>query len=486
MRLCLGRGMPNRDHVTFYLNGEKVNVSGDGCFLTGAEFLRTRRGLTGTKIVCAEGDCGACTVLVSHPVALQNGQLDFIPINACIQFVFQFDGLHVISIEGLTHGETSLHPIQQAFVTYHGAQCGYCTPGLVCALAGLFEHKDQVNARQVKNALTGNLCRCTGYDPIITAALSVETKQLKKLKDAYGDKTHVKELQEIRKAAVKMITPSRTVYSPTRLEDALIFMAQGLDVTIVSGATDVGVVTNKGRLEPKYFLNVNLIPEFYTVGKTQDSLSLGAKVNLTDTQRFVADRFPEFARLLNIFASVQIKNAATLVGNIANGSPIGDTLPFLFVAEAYVEIASLRGRRSVNINDLYTGYRRLALEADEIITAVKIPTLAKGGILKLYKVSKRKDLDISAFTAAILMTRHNGHIVHAKVAYGGVAPTVMRMKKLEDHLCGKKFSLDTFVQAGKVAREEIAPISDVRGTKEYRRLLAENILQKFFYESESV
>jgi len=471
-----------RDYIVFYLNGEKITVRDQNIFMTLAEYLRYAKGCTGTKIVCAEGDCGACSVLMSDPKTLLEGKLNYVPVNSCIQYLYLLDGTSIVTIEGLK-SEDAFHPIQEAMVKHHGAQCGYCTPGIVCTLAGLFENKDDVSKKNVQNALTGNLCRCTGYDPIISAALDVNTANYEKLNKRYGQKELIDDLLKQRNTPIEITINGNTLYSPTSLESFSTIRDQHKDATIVSGATDLGVVTNKGRKEIKQSISLNLIDELYYIENTDTHIVVGAKVSLSKLQKHIEKEQPEFSNLLNIFASPQIKNTGTLIGNVANGSPIGDTLPFLFVAEALIETHGPDGERTININEFYKGYRTLDLKQNEIITAIRIPHKDKNKVLKLYKVSKRKDLDISAFTAAILIEKDKSHISSAKIAYGGVAATVLRMKSIEEELTDKPFKLETFKQAAKLVRKEITPLSDVRGSQEFRYKLAENILEKFYHET---
>jgi xanthine dehydrogenase small subunit len=269
-------------------------------------------------------------------------------------------------------------------------------------------------------------------------------------------------------------------FAPTTLADAAAFKRDHPGCTIVQGATDVGVWINKRAFTSPAMLSLAKIHELHELRDDRDAIVVGANVTLAAFETFIKDRIPELAGILNIFGSPQIKNAGTLIGNIANGSPIGDTLPYLFVAGAELELAGTTGTRTVPIANYYLGYKKFDLRADEIIARVRVPVVAD--TLKLYKVSRRKDLDISAFTAAIRLRTSDGHINSATIAYGGVAPTVVRLPRTESFLAGKPIALGTFEEAGRIARGEVAPISDVRGSAEYRAQLAENILPKFYYE----
>ena len=452
-----------RDSVVFHINGREYRVRGAEIFTTLANWLRDGQKagphLTGTKIVCEEGDCGACTVLMRR-----SATEDFKPVNSCILTLFQMDGASIVTVEGLR-----FNAAQQAMVAHHGAQCGYCTPGFVVAMSGMFECCNRVTEAQVRDGLTGNLCRCTGYEPIIKAALAVDGSTMPKLRDTYPKIPDARDAVRI-----------GSFFAPTTVADAVKFKASSSGCTIVQGATDVGVWITKRAFTAPAMLSLTKIDALNSLGEENGHIAVGANVSLTSFEEFIRERIPELYRILHVFGSPQIKNAGTLVGNIANGSPIGDTLPYLFVADAQLEIAGTAGTRLVPINSFYLGYKQFDLRADEIITRVFVPIV--NDTLKLYKVSRRRDLDISAFTAAIRL-RVNGHIEEARIAYGGVAPTVVRLPKTESFLTGKAPTLDVFERAGELARSEVKPISDVRGSGAYRSQLAENIMCKFWHEA---
>jgi len=449
-----------RDQVVFAINGRDHRVGGREAFTTLANWLRYDISATGTKIVCEEGDCGACTVLIRRSTSEE-----FVPVNACILSLCQLDGASIVTVEGLR-----MNAVQQSMIAHHGAQCGYCTPGFVVAMSGLFETCDRVSDKQVRDGLTGNLCRCTGYEPIIKAALAVDGKSLPKLRDVYPDVPNARDAVRI-----------HNFFAPVTIEDAVRFKAEFPGCTILQGGTDVGVWINKRDFKTPAMLSLQKIADLNELAAgVGGAPRVGANVSLAAFEIFIEKRIPELYRILNIFGSPQIKWAGTLVGNIANGSPIGDTLPYLFVADAQLELTGVGGTRTVPINSFYRGYKQFDLRPDEIITRVHVPVV--DDTLKLYKVSRRKDLDISAFTAAIRL-RMNGRIEEARIAYGGVAPTVIRLPKTESFLKGKAPSLDVFERAGELARSEVKPISDVRGSADYRLQLAENIMAKFWFDS---
>ena len=463
-----------RDHIRLLINGRQHDVRGRAVFTTLSNYLRYDFGATGTKIVCEEGDCGACSVLIRRPSPASAPATDsadeFLPINSCIFSMFQLDGASIVTVEGL-----KLNPVQQAMIACHGAQCGYCTPGFVVAMTGLFETIDVVDESSARQGLVGNLCRCTGYEPIIKAACSVDGASMKKMRELYPQTIDDNE-------DVLIEEEGRTFFAPATLDEALSFKRKFKPCTIVQGATDVGVWINKRSYSAAAMMSLAKLRELNDLREEDGAIVAGANVTLTQFENFTRDRIPELHRILNIFGSPQIKNAGTLVGNIANGSPIGDTLPYLFVSGATLELASVDGTRTIAVGDFYRGYKQFDLEPHEIITRVRVP-IVRDDRVRLYKVSRRRDLDISAFTAAIRLRVSNSHIEQATIAYGGVAPVVMRLPKTESYLAGKSIASDTFEEAGRIARGEVSPISDVRGSRDYRLQLAENILMKFYYDA---
>jgi xanthine dehydrogenase small subunit len=522
-----------RDHLFIYLNGRSCRVAGDEAFLTLSEFLRGRQRLTGTKVVCAEGDCGACAVLVGR-LTPEGSRLAYAAVTSCIQFMFQLDCAHVVTIEGLSpngwhahaavnhtdaqeadrvgmsssrpaeHGHAQstsavserdngvamapsplLNPIQQAMVTCHGAQCGFCTPGFVVSLYDLMHDGRPVDSHAVRRALVGNLCRCTGYDSIIRAALETDRAALQPIEALYPSDAIIAALAPALADEVQIRADQRHFYKPTTIEQAIAFRAKNPDCAIVSGATDVGVQRNKGVRQLVSVISTVGISPLRNVEHDSGSLRIGAGVTLTELERATADVLPELSRFLAWFGSPLIKNAGTLAGNVVNASPIGDTIPALFVLGAQLEIAGPSGKRSVPIEQFCVGYRRTILTDAEILTAIRIPLPAPGEIFKLYKISRRKDLDIASFGAAIWMRRTGGRIDDLRIAYGGVGPTVLRMARTEAVLRGRVGSLELFEAAALIAREEVTPLTDVRGSADYRRALAGNVLLRFCHELEN-
>ena len=466
-----------RDHLVFWINGTRHEVRDETAFTTLSRYLRLDLRATGTKVVCEEGDCGACTVLIGRPAG---DHLAYRPVNSCIQFLFQLDGVHIITVEGLGPAPS---PVQESMIRCHGAQCGYCTPGFVVAMTALFESNEPLTEATVKDGLTGNLCRCTGYDPIVRAAMEVDRASVQRMDDLYPPRPMLDEMARAATEEVRIETGGRTFFRPRTVESAIRFRAEHPGTVILQGGTDLAVLHNKRGIVPRAVLTLDGLDGLDELSIDNGMLVVGARVTVSELKAFAEERIPELGRVLEWFGSPQIRNTGTLAGNVANASPIADTIPFLMVMGAEVELAGPNGTRTIDINSFYRAYKTTAAEPGEMITRVLVPLPDHDETLKLYRVAKRRHLDIASFTAAIRMKRTDGSIDRVRIAYGGVAPVVLRLPKTEAFLSGKRFDLESFESAGELAREEISPISDVRGSAEFRSQLAANILKKFFYES---
>lgn len=469
-----------RDHVLLYVNGRPLRVGGVDAFLSLSDFLRRRLGLTGTKVVCAEGDCGSCAALIGR---VEADKLRYTSVTSCIQLVLQLDGAHVVTIEGLRPDTRRLNPVQQAIVDCQGTQCGFCTPGFVVSLCDLMQDGARVDPEAVRRALVGNLCRCTGYDSLVRAALAVEPGSLQPIHALYPPERIVQQLAAAAGEEVLIEIGSKRFYKPATVERAAQFRADNPGCVVIAGATDIGVVYNKRTRSIDVALSLAAIPELRAISCDGDALYVGAGATLSTLERSALAHLPELGRFLAFFGSPLIKNAGTLGGNLVTASPIGDTIPALLALEAEADLAGPTARRRVAIEQFYTGYRQTSLAPGELLTAVRIPLPRPGEMFKLYKVSRRKDLDISSFSAAIrLRRRPDGTVDDVRIFYGGVGPMVLRMHRAEAEIRGHLPTLERFHQAARAAREEVTPITDVRGSEAYRRTLAHNVLLKFWHE----
>ncbi|HVS65433.1 MAG TPA: FAD binding domain-containing protein [Thermoanaerobaculia bacterium] len=507
-----------RNHLLFSVNGARQRVEGDDARLPLSTFLRERLRLTGTKVVCAEGDCGACSVLVAREssAGASGGPLDWQPIDACITFLHQVDGCHLMTVEGVPFGDGEadgepgaersasrdpyLHPVQTAMIERFGSQCGFCTPGFVVTLAAMAERARQRGAERLEPAatrrgLTGNLCRCTGYLQILEAAEAVPVACCPPL-DAVLDRRLRAELALAAGEEVRIEAPGSHdgapgdsepagdwVYLPTSLEAASAALAADPRARPIAGATDLGVQHNKGRLEPGPLVQLGpRIPGFDRVEIAGGRLRAAAGATWTSLLEAVRDEVPQLAEILERFGAPQIRNLGTIGGNLANASPIADSLPFLYVMGAELELVGPGGRRRLPIEAFYRGYKEIDLGRGELIAAIEVPLPEPGEVLRLRKLSRRFDLDISSVTAAFHLSFAGDRIDRARIAFGGVGPTVLRAPRAEVALAGHVLDLELARRAGRIARAEVTPITDVRGSEEYRARLVERLFVELAYE----
>lgn len=469
-----------RESISFYLNGEKKTVTGAQIFLPLSSYLRYEQQLTGTKVVCAEGDCGACSVMIAKwsPSGIRN---QYYSINSCIALVFAMDGASIVTIEAL-NDNNQCSEIQSSMIRNFSSQCGFCTPGFVVSMANMFEQKSDselpLNQQVVKNYLTGNLCRCTGYCSIIEAAIDVNLKKHQLVKDKYPQK----DLSDLMKESILIKTNECEFYAPVTLAEACRYKDENPEAIIFSGSTDLGVQINKGHFEPRKILSLHLLAEVYEQKIENGFVTIGAKVTFSETQKLVKEAIPAIDRFFNIFASPQIKNTATVVGNLANASPIADSVPPLMALDAEVHIQGRNSQSVKPLKDFYLGYKKLNLKKDEIITKIKFHIPSENFKFENYKVSQRRDLDISTVNASFNFSFKDKTIESARIVYGGVAATTLRLEEVENVLTGKSLDLNLINAAKEKIKQSIQPLSDVRGQSEYRLLLAVNLFEKYAKE----
>ncbi|MEM6552274.1 MAG: FAD binding domain-containing protein [Planctomycetota bacterium] len=475
-----------RDHLLIYLNGAPLRVTGEDAFLTLTEFLRKRKGLAGTKVVCAEGDCGSCAALLGKPQP--NGSIDYTNVTACIQLMLQLDGVHVVTIEGLqARGCQELNPVQDSMVQCHGTQCGFCTPGFVVTLYQLMHDGKPCDTHELRRGLTGNLCRCTGYDSIVKAAEQTDRSQLASLNTLYPPQSIAEALQAAAAKSVDLrTTDGRRIFKPATLNDATGWLAEQhanhVSPTIISGGTDLGVLNNHRKLRPETVLATTAVPELRGIAVANSVITVGAATPLSQLEDTAKTHIPELAEYLGWFGSPLIRNAGTLAGNLCTASPIGDTTPTLYALGATLELTSKDGTRSMPVEDFHTGYRTTKLQPGELLTRVDIPLPKPNEVVRFYKVSKRRDMDISTFSAAAWLRVTDQHIEDARIAFGGVGPRVLRIPEAEAELIDQPFEFATFDRAAHAAHAAVRPMSDIRGSDTYRTTLAGNILRKLWHD----
>jgi xanthine dehydrogenase small subunit len=402
--------------------------------------------------------------------------------------VAQMDGSHLVTVEGL-QCDGELSPAQTAMRECHGSQCGFCTPGFVMVLAGALEQKSCLDRKTAANFMTGNLCRCTGYSPILDAAQTAKASTKHNLAKRYLDASRLSRLKEETKSSFIISGSRGRVFSaPITLKEACQFLAKHKKARMVGATTDIGVQTNKGKPLADHLLSLQKVSELYDISASKSAIQVGARVTLSNLRRVTAKSIPEFSNFLDIFASPQIKNVATLVGNLANASPIGDTLPFLLASESIVHTAKFNAgkiiKRKIPMAEFFLGYKKLALKQGELITGIEIPVTSQTKAVRLFKTSQRKDLDISAVSAALAIEqKKSGEITKARLAFGGIAATPVRLKNLETFLIGKKPTNELLISAEKILDEEIHPISDVRGTSTFRRVLVNQLFNHYMRDT---
>ena len=470
-----------RDFILLYINGKKHKITIEDAKKNLSSYLRENLNMKGTKIVCSEGDCGACTVLMYR---YKGEGENFVSINACIAPLYLLDCCHIVTVEGIEK-DGMLHEIQTALVDYHGTQCGFCTPGFVTSFAYMCDDlkaKDKkIDTSKIKNYTTGNLCRCTGYKGIIEAGLSLDLENYQSFFERYQNDEIKKEFEETYKKEVVLKDETKELVLVKDIKKASILKKAGY--SFISGGTDISVFVNKGFNKTNKFVSLNNIQELYEIKDDENSLEIGARASLTKIERVAKKSFPTLNETFKVFASPQIKNKGTMIGNVANGSPIGDSIPFLYVSDARFGLSSESGERELLARDFYLGYKQFDIKEDELITKVKIPKSDKK--YKFYKVSARKDLDISAVSLAVGYKIEDNIIKDISLAYGGVAATVYKAKDIEALLLDKKLEKENFSDATKVISSLLSPFSDHRGSSEYRIKLCENLLMKFYSEVKS-
>ena len=481
--------------VRFVLDGHIVEAQGVRRTTTVLDYLREQLHRTGTKEGCAEGDCGACVVMVGELNAAGTG-VNYVPVNSCIQLLPALDGKSVKTVESLKKADGSLHPVQEAMVGCHGSQCGFCTPGIVMSLVNLVQTNTSPKRQEITDALSGNLCRCTGYTPIIDATVKAcEKKTALKVDDS----ADVPLLQEIKRAATPTLSLDGDIIvqpvvrtkkgnefvSPATLAEVADYLVKHPTTTLLAGSTEVGLQVNKQFSRPDHIMYLGNVHELRQVADTPKAWRIGAAVSLTQVETLVANAYPDFAEVLRRFGSPPIRSTATLAGNIANGSPIGDTMPCLMALGATLVLRRGNKTRTVALDQFYTGQKQNVLQPGEFIEAVELPKPTAGAVFRAHKVSKRFEQDISATCAAISYSLKDGKLSGVKLAYNGLAPSPCRAPKLEAVLEGKTpagvsaAELDAAIAASFVARDGL------RATWAYRSLVARNLVLDFIEEQTS-
>ncbi len=473
-----------RNEIRFLLNSETVTLKQVAPDETLLDYLRLRRSLRGSKEGCAEGDCGACTVLVGR---LSNGELVYEGVNACIRFVGSLDACHVVTIEHLKGKNGKLHPVQQAMVDFHASQCGFCTPGFVMSLYALWMQDPEPGDIAIEKALQGNLCRCTGYEAIVRAARAISSYGTAAKDPLAVERSKVTaKLQELRDGArVEIGEDGARLVVPASVDDFAAILETEPKATVVAGSTDVGLWVTKFMREISPAVFIGNLDDLKTISVRDGVLTIGAGVTYSDAFGLLSKHISVLGPLIDRIGGEQVRNMGTIGGNIANGSPIGDMPPPLIALGATLTLRRGEKRRTIPLEKFFVAYGKQDRQPGEFVEAVHVPLPHQGTRFAVYKITKRRDEDITAALGAFHLTLAEGGTVSSiRIAYGGMAATPKRAVAVEDALIGKPWSAETVEAALDAYATDFTPLSDMRASAEYRMLASRNLLRRFFAETQ--
>jgi xanthine dehydrogenase small subunit len=469
--------------VRFVLDGEIVAVTGLAPTTTVLEYLRNVAGRTGTKEGCAEGDCGACTVVLGE-LAPDRPFINYRAVNSCIRFLPTLDGKELVTVESLEATDGGLHPIQQAMVDLHASQCGFCTPGFVMSLFALYLHEASPTREEVVGALSGNLCRCTGYRPIIDAGcrMSDYREPTRWSRDEAQSASRIAKLQAVQRAMQDPALRFPGFFAPRGLDELAAALEAAPDSVLLAGGTDIGLWATKHLRELPPIIYLGEVPELAQIRNGAGGLWIGAAVPLSAAWPALVAAHPALTEQARRFASPPICNSGTLCGNIANGSPIGDSMPALIALGAELELRHGTLSRKVPLERFYLGYQKKALVPGEFIVGVAVPSPKPGRLFASYKLGKRIEQDISAVCAAFAVDVADGRVVQARLVYGGMAAIPARASNTEAALLGQPWSDATIDAAVAALAVDFKPLTDARASREYRLQTAGNLLRRFYLQ----
>ena len=439
-------------------------------------YIRLKLKKTGSKEGCAEGGCGACTIVTGE---LKKNNIIYKAINSCIAFTTSLEGKQLIVVEDLMLKDGSLHPVQSAMVNYHGSQCGFCTPGFVMSLFSMYKNNSSYDEKTIQESISGNLCRCTGYRPIIDAAKSLKNNKSDQFKK--NKRKTISLLKKIRPKSISINYQNKKYFAPKTINELKKIIKKYPNLDFFSGGTDMSLIVTKQKKTLDNIIYLNSIDELNYIKENYKYIEVGATTPLIQFELFIKKYYTDFNIILKRYGSVQIRNVATMAGNIATASPIGDSLPLLLSLDASIVIESFNKKTILPLKNFFIGYRKTKLKKGQFISSIRIP-IFKNNIFKAYKISKRIDDDISSVCASFNLAIANKKIKSIKIAYGGMAAIPKRAIYCEKVLLNSNFSEDIILKAQKSLEKDFQPIDDMRASKNYRMEIAKNLLIKCFSE----